>query len=638
MKEASNGLPNVISTLWGVSTSNKPGSNARVLSPVLGTLYEICNGKPPFPNGSPDSESEAKKATIHSYYDDSDLRSWIQRCLSFHASQRPEAQEIRDAARDKLKDIPKYERALGHQSLLKAVEKGSVEKVEEELSHLEMTDLQDGRFPTPLHRAVEYRRVDVVKRLLERGLSALARTENDETPVHLAIELTMKSKDKKLKFKRKLSDIKDETSESKENLRSLSRILELDKEISELLVKSCDISKLRDEIYRQQDWTLLHLAAAANNVYLVEYVLENSGWRDSSKGPQWSLIHIAARMGHLDLLTFLIGREKGRQEAVVEQKSSDEATPLFAASKRGQADAVRLLLKKGANINVLASNIKIRAQESRCDVTALHIAALGGHTEVVKILRDDKRIKVIEAKTNQGETALHLAVQNNHQSCQGVIDALGKIINIEERAITKKRTALHVAVENGNVKGTLKLLGLGAKPNVENEDRDTALHLAARKGLKAIAEALLNKGAQAGKRNRAGATPLHAAIENSMHEDDQGKKILDKAVTETAEMLIEKDEKLVSHEARYGNIALHLAAKVGNFKVFKAAYGRNPALVNAQKTNKETALHVAAHADRHKIVEFLLHNNANWNLKNEDGRRALEVATGRSEAILEKWG
>ena len=222
-------------------------------------------------------------------------------------------------------------------------------------------------------------------------------------------------------------------------------------------------------------------------------------------------------MGHLDLLRFLIEREKGRQEAVVEQKSSDEATPLFAARKRGQADAVRLLLQKGANINVLASNIKIRANESRCEIIALHIAALGGHTEAVKILRDDNRNKVIKAKTNQGETALHLAVQNNHQSCQGVIDALGGIINIEERAIfrvnntTKKRTALHVAVENGNVKGTLKLLELDAKPKVEIEELDTALHLAARKGLKAIAEALLNRGAQAGKPNRAGATPLHVS-------------------------------------------------------------------------------------------------------------------------------
>lgn len=129
-------------------------------------------------------------------------------------------------------------------------------------------------------------------------------------------------------------------------------------------------------------------------------------------------------MDHLDLLRLLIGREKGRQEAVLEQKSSDEATPLFAASKRGQADAARLLLKKDASINILASNIKIRADESRCDITALHIAALGGYTEAVKTLRDDKRNRVIKAKTNQGETALYLTVQNNYQSCQGAYDAL----------------------------------------------------------------------------------------------------------------------------------------------------------------------------------------------------------------------
>ena len=638
----------MISTLWDVSTSNRPGSNARVLSPVLGTLNEICNGEPPFPKGSPDSESEAKKATIHPYYDDSDLRSKIESCLIFDWRRRPEAQEIRNAARDKLKGIPKYEDALGYQSLLEAVEEGSVEKVEEESSHHKMTDLQDGRSHTPLHRAVQYRRLDIVEKLLEKGFRALARAENDETPVHLALQLTMESRNRSLKFERELLELKDETSELKKKLASLSGILKLDEGMCQLLVESCDISKLRDETYQPQQWTLLHLAAAANCEIIVKNVLQaDPGWRDPSKGPQYSLVRIAARMGHFELLRFLI--EEGGQKAVVEQKSSDEATPLFAASKRGKADTMRLLLQHGANINVLVSNIRIRADESRSGVTALHIAALGGYTEAVKILRDDKRNQVIKAKTNQGETALHLAVQNNNQSCQGVIGALvmgalGSIINIEEKAISrvnkfeKKRTALHMAVENGNVKGTVKLLELGAKPNEKTEDLDTALHLAARKGLKAIAEALLDRGARADTRNRERATPLHETIENSTHEDNRGNPTLDKAMTETAEMLMGRDGSLVSQETRIGEIALHLAAKVGNLKLLKAAYRRNPALVNAQKNDDQTALHVAAHADRDKIVNFLLENNADTNLKDENGKMALEVATGDSKGILEKWG
>ena len=145
------------------------------------------------------------------------------------------------------------------------------------------------------------------------------------------------------------------------------------------------------------------------------------------------------------------------------------------------------------------------------------------------------------------------------------------MINIEEKAISKgypttKRTALHVAVEKGNVEGTRKLLELGAKPNAETEALDTALHLAARKGLKAIAEVLLDAGAQSGKPNRVGATPLHEAIETSVHHDHQGRRILDKAVTETAEMLIRKEVKTVSQEDRKGNIALHLAAKKGKYQ------------------------------------------------------------------------
>lgn len=36
-----------------------------------------------------------------------------------------------------------------------------------------------------------------------------------------------------------------------------------------------------------------------------------------------------------------------------------------------------------------------------------------------------------------------------------------------------------------------------------------------------------------------------------------------------------------------------------------------------------------------KVVEFVLDDNGGWNVKNEDGRRALEVGTGKSEGILE---
>lgn len=105
---------------------------------------------------------------------------------------------MRDAAKNKLKDIQKYKSALRHQSLLEAVEEGSVEKVENELSDVRTTDLQGGRSHTPFHRAVQYRTVDVLEKLFEVGFSALARTENDETLIRLALELMVESKNREL--------------------------------------------------------------------------------------------------------------------------------------------------------------------------------------------------------------------------------------------------------------------------------------------------------------------------------------------------------------------------------------------------------------------------------------------------------
>lgn len=606
--------------------------------------------------------------------------------MSFDKDRRREAAEIHKKAKEKLKES-KYKSALQYELLLEAVEEGSLERVESCLREYKVTNSMDGKRYTPLHRAVQYRRVNVVKKLLDEGFSALAETEDYETPLHIAMESMMESKYKILQLQSKISKLrngtlkvmnqssnpknqgleskfvrltvsklKTETQESTEEA-SGSTITELESKImtlkaeneymSWLLVDSCRNTKT--DIFHKfypRGWTLLHLAVAANNVQIVEDVLRDyPDWDYPTKGKKWSLVHIAARNGHVELLALLLERKKGNQKATIEQISSDEATPLFAASKHGQTDAVSLLLRKGANVNV-RTRIKIRLNETRDGMTALHIAALGGHAKTVEILLRDPNTSIIGAKTNHSETALHLAVQNNHKSCIDVIMALKPHVDIEAKAkfnvngtTQEKWTALHMAIENDNFAGTHKLLELDANPESQTEDGDTALHLAARKGFKAIVTELLSKKAKADKINRRKASPLHEAIRNSMTETPEGQNKAIEAMGETAKILIDHDKNLVAQETRIGETALHLAAKVGNLAIFKAAYERNPGLVNKQTHDGETALHVAARADHFRIVRFLLkEGTTDQGAKNDRGETPLRVATGRSEAELENYG
>ena len=316
-------------------------------------------------------------------------------------------------------------------------------------------------------------------------------------------------------------------------------------------------------------WTLLHLAAAAGSTDIVNPVLEMDHdcgtFRVKNKG--WSLVHIAARTGHVDLLSFLIKWDREHKTAMIEAHSSDEATPLFAASKFGQAAAVNLLLQKRARFDVRPKGkVQILPGEERADLTGLHIAAFGGHVETVETLLRPKRIEFVEALlTDKSETALHLAVQNDNKSCSDIIAILvahvstlarGKYVNskvkseeakaqfiernrvsIEAKATEasrrfldstaefgfmqqgrkikkKKATALHVAAASCNVAAVTKLLELGAQPNAQIEDGETALHVAARKGNLAIVKALCQRDSDPGLLTRDdnhGDTALHLA-------------------------------------------------------------------------------------------------------------------------------
>ena len=304
---------------------------------------------------------------------------------------------------------------------------------------------------------------------------------------------------------------------------------------------------------------------------------------------------------------------------------------------------MEFLLKEVADVNIRGNKVKIRTDEERDGMMALHVAALWGHTETVKLLVADRRTKeIIPAKTKLGETALHLAVRNHDDSCENVLEALKNLINSEVTAALKKNskakwTALHAAAENGNSKGARKLLKLGARSNAKNENDDTALHLAARRGSKDIVEALLQEGAKANERNRWKAQPLHEVIQNLVNRGPDGRVAAIEEMTETAKTLISHDRALDSSVSSYGDNALHLAAKVGNAEIVVAVHDRDQNLVNTKNHDKKTALHSAARADFIKIVRVLV-NQADLTAIDSNGRTPGDVATGESADYLETYG
>ena len=113
----------------------------------------------------------------------------------------------------------------------------------------------------------------------------------------------------------------------------------------------------------------------------------------------WPVLIWASDKGYLEIVKLLL--EKGAQ---VDVKTTDTGgTPLFLASFQGHTEIVKLLLEKGAQVDV-----------KRTDTggTPLYTASYNGHIKIVKLLLEkDAQVNV---KTTDGFTPLYAASFQGH--------------------------------------------------------------------------------------------------------------------------------------------------------------------------------------------------------------------------------
>jgi uncharacterized protein len=116
------------------------------------------------------------------------------------------------------------------------------------------------------------------------------------------------------------------------------------------------------------------------------------------------------------------GRTRGMEELLdaeadlARQWSSDGFTPLHYAAFFGQEEAARILLERGAEVEVVARNESIR-------VTPLHSAAAGSHAAIVKLLLEAGADP--NAAQDGGFTPLHSAAQNDDRESIEALLAAG---------------------------------------------------------------------------------------------------------------------------------------------------------------------------------------------------------------------
>ena len=405
------------------------------------------------------------------------------------------------------------------------------------------------------------------------------------------------------------------------------------------------------------DTSLLHLAAKAGHIRVLERLLAIGEDPNSIDGYGNTPLHLAAIHGHSGVVKSLLLHKANPNICNINGN-----TPMHFAVKHNHLIVISLLLRHNCNVN--SSNYHKQ--------TPLHWAAQEGNQGAVRTLATDSKLAPNMADTEEN-SPIHLAILH-----AGDPATLGEILQHKKIDVNtrnmKGQTALHVAAELGRIDLVGKLLGVPRiDGNVVDNNGNTPLHLAVQNGSIEVVRELIGirrvqlhsrynqfllppiskqtalvkgmnytdrqliarpqdlmmdiftRGVKPGvtvdihARNSQGQTPLHIAITNNA-----GISIVNE--------LIDSGVDLYGFDVN-GNNPLHLAVARGNTVVVRTllAAGMDSNVVNA---NGESPLHIAAKFNDLKMINLLLHNMANPNVRNSQGQTALHIAAAKGSPVV----
>ncbi|XP_066480502.1 transient receptor potential cation channel subfamily A member 1 [Tiliqua scincoides] len=284
-------------------------------------------------------------------------------------------------------------------------------------------------------------------------------------------------------------------------------------------------------------------------------------------------LHHAAGRGQLELMQMIIDDSSAEVLNVTDCSGN---TPLHWATKKRQVESIKLLLRGGANPNILNSST----------MAPLHLAVQSLYNEIVKILAEHSSTDV-NLEGESGNTPILVACYKDNPE------------------------ALNILIENGGLIN--KANSLGCMP----------VHAAAFSGAKLCLEIVIKKGEELGYSpenhinfiNNGKCSALHLAVQSGD--------------LEMIKMCIEYGAQI---DLKQGNkcTALHFAATQGATDILKlmmSSYTGDEPIIDALDGNKETLLHRAALFDHYELAEYLISMGAKIDSVDIEGRTPLLRAT-----------